>query len=43
MIADTLDDGIGLNRPMQEKIMRHIADMEEFLGKLKLGTDSNIA
>ena len=40
LIADTIDDKIGLNQAMQEKIMRHIADMEEFLGKLKLSTET---
>jgi hypothetical protein len=40
LIGDTIDDGTGLNKPMQEKIMRHIADMEEFLGKLKLSTET---
>lgn len=40
LIADTIDDKIGLNQAMQDKIMRHIADMEEFLGKLKLSTET---
>lgn len=34
------EQGIGLAQTMQEKIMRHIADMEEFLGKLKLSTET---
>ena len=40
LIADTIDDGNGLNHALQEKIMGHIEDMEEFLGKLKLSTES---
>ena len=40
MIGDTIDDGIGLGQEMCEKIMRHITDMEEFLVKLKLNTET---
>ena len=40
MIGDTIDDGIGLGQEMCEKIMRHITDMEEFLVKLKLSTET---
>ena len=40
MIGDTIDDGIGLDKEMCEKIMRHITDMEEFLVKLKLSTET---
>ena len=40
LIADTIDDGNGLNKALQEKIMGHIEDMEEFLGKLKLSTET---
>jgi hypothetical protein len=40
LIGDTIDDGIGLDKPMQDKIMRHIEDMEEFLGKLKSSTET---
>ena len=40
MIGDIIDDGAGLNRPMYEKILRHIEDMEEFIVKLKLSTET---
>ena len=40
MIGDVIDDGNGLGRQMCEKIMRHIVDMEEFIAKLKLSTET---
>lgn len=36
----TIEEGIGLNQEMRERILRHIASMEEFLGKLKLSTET---
>jgi hypothetical protein len=40
MIGDVIDDGNGLDPQICEKIMRHIVDMEEFIAKLKLSTET---
>lgn len=40
IIGDYIDDKKNLDKPVSDKIMRHIADMEEFLLKLKANTES---
>lgn len=40
IIGDYIDDKKDLDKPVSDKIIKHIADMEEFLLKLKSNTES---